>query len=419
MLRVTVGMLFACVILALPPGAAAQVHRVESRVVLSGCGTLDAPGEYVLAADVSSKGDCIKIVAGDVSLDCNGSRIEGKEFIGKGVMVNTPAPRIEIRHCRISNFLYGVEIQHGNTIHVHHNDLSNNFDDTHGSRHGAWLGLVDGGGIRVNHSTEIRIESNSANAGANGIDVRDSARVLIRGNTTNRNSANGIVLTNTSDSSIEENTVNDNLRWCTFPTERGDVVVPGCDSAGIMLQDGSSRNRVLKNVLLGPNGDGIFLRNHTTRCGDDTVIEHNEIIGAVWNSIEAGFCARIRIANNVFAKSKYGLWISFMDEVTVENNTFAEMEHAGIVLKNLHHARVQKNTFLNTTTGILLTGSTDDEKFGWTLRHPFAYYRSHSNIITHNSFAELTQAAVHLSNSTTNQISANVFRNVEIPLRED
>ncbi len=386
---------------------------VEKELV--GCATLDAPGTYLLVNDISSKGDCMRIHSGDVALDCGGRRIEGKEFIGKGVIVNTSLPRIEIRRCRILNFLYGIEIQNGREIRIQHNDVSNNFDDTHGSRHGVWLGLVDGGGIRVNHSAQIVIESNTANAGANGIDVRDSAHVLIRGNTTHRNSANGIVLTNTSDSVIQDNMVNDNLRWCTFPSERGDVVVPGCDSAGIMLQDGSSRNQVRGNVVLGQNGDGIFVRNHTARCGDDTVIEGNQIHGAVWNSIEAGFCDRLLIAGNEFRKSKYGVWISYMDGVTVRNNTFYDMEQAGMVLKNMHRARVEQNMFTNTVTGIALIGDTADEQFGWTLRHPFSYYRSHSNSITRNSFSAL-DTGVQLSNSEGNHITGNVFTDVVMPL---
>lgn len=377
---------------------------------LDGCGMITSPGSYRLSNGLSSKGTCFQIQASDVTLDCGNQQIVGKNFIGKGIVVGPNSARVEISNCRISNFLYGIEIQSGRAISIHNNDLSNNFDDTNGSHHGAWLGLVDGGGVRVNNSTDISIQANVANAGANGVDVRDSSRVFVRNNTTNRNSAFGIGLTDTSDSIVENNTVNDNVRWCTFPSNGRDVVVAGCDSAGILLQDGSSRNRVRNNVLLGQNGDGIFVRNYTGRCGDDTVIEKNKISGAVWNGIEAGFCDRILIQDNEFASSQFGVWLSYMDAVVVQNNRFSHMAQTAVALKNLHHAQIRSNVFADSVEGILLLGDTGDFQFGWTLRHPFAYYRSYANVVTGNSFTNLTRS-IRLANSIANQISANHYTN--------
>lgn len=376
--------------------------------MVTGCGIITAPGAYRLSAALDAKNTCVQIQASDVVFDCGNQPIGGKNFGGAGIVVGPNVARVEIANCRISHFLYGIEIQASTAVSIHHNDLSNNFDDTNGSHHGAWLGLVDGGGVRVNHSADITIESNVANNAANGIDVRDSARVTVLGNTTNRNSAFGIGLTNTSDSVIENNTVNDNVRWCTFPSNGHDVVVAGCDSAGILLQDGSSRNRVQGNVLAGQNGDGIFVRNHTGRCGDDTVIENNKISGAVWNGVEAGFCDGLLIQDNELSDGRFGVWISYMDRVVVQNNRFNRMDQIAIVLKNSHHAQIKNNVLSDGGQGILLLGDTGDEQFGWTLRHPFAYYRSYANIVTNNLFINLTRS-IDLSNSTANQISANRF----------
>lgn len=377
---------------------------------LAACANITTPGDYHLSANLGSNGTCFQIQTGDVKFDCQNRQIIGKNFIGKGIVVGPNVARVEISNCRISAFLYGIEIQASRAITIEHNDLSNNFDDTHGSYHGAWLGLVDGGGLRVNHSTDLLAEANVANAGANGLDVRDSARVTIRSNTTNRNSAFGIGLTNTGDSLIVNNTANDNVRWCTFPSNGRDVVVAGCDSAGILLQDGSSRNRVENNVLLGQNGDGIFVRNHTGRCGDDTIIKHNKIVGAQWNGIEAGFCDGLEIQGNEFVQSQFGVWISYMDHAVVQNNQFSRMEQTAIVLKNSSHAQIKNNVLSDSAEGLLLLGDTGDEKFGWTLRHPFAYYRSYANLVTGNIFTNVTRS-IRLSDSTANQIFANRFMN--------
>lgn len=405
------------------PLASQTSSRQPNVTVLTECASITAPGNYQLTTKLVANWDCIHIHASDVMLDCSGNSIEGKLFRGTGIIVESdagasPRQNIEIKNCRIFHFLYGIAVEHGKAIWIHHNDLSDNFDDTHGTYQGVWLGLVDGGGLRMNFVESGRVEANTANRGANGLDARDSRRLILRENTTASNSAFGIVLTNTSDSVVEANTVKDNVRWCTFPTAKGDVPVPGCDSAGIMLQDGSSRNRVTNNRILGRNGDGIFLRNFTHRCGDDTVITKNQIVGALWNGIEAGFCDRIRITDNDFSWTKIGVWLSYMDGAVVQNNRFDQIANTGIVLKNLHHALISSNSISNGDEGVYLWGDTGDEKFGWTLNHPFAYYRSYANIVTGNAFTNLARS-VHLSDSTANQISNNRFTNTPAGVVEE
>jgi parallel beta-helix repeat protein len=423
-----VSLLVLSMFLIAPPRLSAAGHAGSSPFVplfassalepiaLDSCTTINTPGAYQLAGNLVADWGCINIHADDVMLDCAGSTIEGKLFRGNGIVVESeagapPRQNIEIKNCRIFHFLYGIAIEHGKNIFIHHNDLSDNFDDTNGTYQGAWLGLFDGGGLRLNFVESSRVESNIVRRGTNGIDARDSRTLAIRNNTAASTSAFGIVLTNTSDSLVEGNRVEDNVRWCTFPGEQGQVIVPGCDAAGIMIQDGSNRNIVRSNLVLGQNGDGIFVRNHTGRCGDDSRIENNQIVGAVWNGIEAGFCDNLQITGNTFASSKFGAWISYMDNVVLQNNRFSGIEQTGVVLKNSHHARIQNNSFAESGGGIFVFADASDEKFGWTLRHPFAYYRSYANVISGNSFFNLTAGSIQLSDSTENQISANRFVN--------
>lgn len=411
-----------------PTSAQPIVYNSESSISnlqspVSSCSPITSPGTYILTADLKAGWDCINIRASNVTLDCDGKRIEGENYLGKGILVerygengNIRPQHVEIKNCRIAQFQYGIVVENGSDIYIHDNDLSGNWDDTRGSYHGAWLGIVDGGGLRMNESEASVIEGNVAHAGANGIDLRDSHHIVIRNNVTASNSAYGILLTNTSDSVIEGNTVNDNVRWCTFPGEQGEVVVPGCDSAGIMLQDGSSRNIVRENSLQGQNGDGIFMRNHTGRCGDDNVILNNRIVGAVWNGLEAGFCDGVKIIGNEFAQSKFGVWISYMDRIVLQSNRFNGIEQSAVVIKNSHHALIKNNWFNESGEGLLLVTDQRDAQSGWTLRHPFAYYRSYANVVSDNSFFHITTNAIRLQDSNANQIGTNSFLNVPTPL---
>jgi len=81
----------------------------------------------------------------------------------------------------------------------------------------------------------------------------------------------------------------ENVRRCAWG--KG-IVDRGCDAGGIILQDGSSNNIIKDNQVLGENGNGIFIKAHGVRCGDNNVIQNKQIIGAIYNSIELGVLQR-------------------------------------------------------------------------------------------------------------------------------
>ena len=82
---------------------------------------------------------------------------------------------IEIRNCHLSNFQYGIYVESGTNLVVRDNDSSENYDDTNPTdRSGVFLGMVEGGGIRLNKVLDALIASNTTNRQAIGIDLRDS-----------------------------------------------------------------------------------------------------------------------------------------------------------------------------------------------------------------------------------------------------
>src|SRR4029453_9007372 len=118
---------------------------------------------------------------------CAGHTLEGIDFRGAGVLVkpygadeSLRPERVEIKNCRIHHHLYGIQVERGKAIYVHDNDVSDNFDDTGHTYFGAGMGNVEAGGIRFTATEDSTIERNTANGSANGIYLRDSARIIVR-----------------------------------------------------------------------------------------------------------------------------------------------------------------------------------------------------------------------------------------------
>jgi parallel beta-helix repeat protein len=380
------------------------------------CQGIVTPGNYQVAIDLQSNGDCLVVTSSDVTIDCSDHLLKGQSHEGAGILVknsgggHSDGPQnVHIHHCKISGYHYAIAVESGSSIQIDHNDLSRNYDDTNRSYFGSWLGLVDGGGLRFDRVQDGVVEENIANDQAIGIDIRGSRRIRVFGNTTSTNSAFCILFVDTSGGEIANNLVEGNLRWCIFKAPDQDLVVPGCDSAGIMLEDGSGHNMVHDNTISGQNGNGIFLRNSDAHPGNGNQILNNTVDGAIWNGLEIGFCEDVLVAGNTFAHSKFGAWVSYVQNAALRGNSFSNIEIVGAVVRNTHKAVIQENHFESLPVALRVIGDESDKQFGWTLKDPFDDYRSYENLIVKNSFSKASSIGIHLANSTGNHLLGNVF----------
>lgn len=387
---------------------------------IDSCREINAPGYYELVADLKPHWGCLAIAANNVTLDCKNKSIKSLNGGGVGITVKrfgaSPGIRpenIEIRNCKISNQEFGILVDEGRNIRILHNDLSRNFDDTHGTYSGPWMGAVNGGGLRMNRTQDSLVADNISNRSSNGIDLRDSERIIVRNNETTLNSGFGILLWNTSHSQVLGNTVNDNSRWCTINDGKFiGWVVQGCDTAGILLQDGSGNDEISDNHIFGQNGDGIFIRAHGgMRCGDHNLVSNNTIYGAIWNAVEVGFCNDVRIIGNRIERAKIGVWVSFMDNVQVRDNTFINIDTYGVAIKDSPNAVVTGNTFRDSPEGVYLFF---DPSNALHLRKPLQSYASRGGSVIGNSFHNL-RTAIHFKDSTGNRVQHNLWENVPTP----
>ncbi len=384
----------------------------DPRIMLSRCGAIEAPGLYQLNADLRANGDCISVQTSRVVLDCAGHSLDGTGFAGYGIVVRKygllrdqlPAD-VEVRNCRLSNFKYGIYVEGGTRLLIHDNDSSGNYDDVDPrSRYGKFLGMTEGGGIRLDGVSEAAVVDNRAWNQAIGIDVRDSHAVTIHRNTASYNSAWGINLVQTRHSLVSNNIVADNIRYCTWGAG---VIGPGCDATGIMLQDGSSNNVVVENMITGDNGNGIFIKAHALKCGDNNTIIRNTILGALYNSIELGFCQGNKINYNVLRNSVDGVLVGFAQDTEIRGNTIENMKNHGILSPNSQRILVTGNEIVNSNEGIYFYSEHYDRQFfAWL---PPGEYVSKQNCLCGNTLRS-NSVAIRLKDSTDNRVTDNRIR---------
>ncbi len=380
---------------------------------LTQCADITDAGNYRLGADITGSGECIRIHTSYVVFDCNGHAIRGVNYLGYGVAIHkyglfnsqTPA-YVEVRNCRVSNFLYGIFAEAGNHLAIHDNDSSNNFDDVDPvSRFGKFLGMTEGGGIRFNNVNDSQISSNTTLNQAIGIDIRNSSGVVVKSNTASSNSAWGINLLRTQNSEASNNTTTDNVRKCQWGAG---TIGWGCDAGGIVIQDGSNGNLIANNMITGRNGNGVFIKAHALPCGSNNSIIGNTINSVLYNAVELGFCTGNRINNNTMRDGLDGVWLGFARNTEIKNNTVVNMRNHGIISSNSHDNTVSGNQIISSNEGLYFSSDDYDRAaFAWL---PPGDYTSHGNCLCGNTLQSNT-VAVHLMDSTNNQVTNNTFQN--------
>ncbi len=383
---------------------------------IAGCGAINSPGLYRLTTSLTSQWDCIQIFSDNVIFDCQGYSLNGRDLNGYGVVVHQignvlsqrPARNIEIRNCKSQKHKYGIFIDAADNLYIHDNTLTDHFRDTDTRNFGIFLGLAEGGGMRIGSTTNALIADNRADGSATGIDVRNSSGITVRGNAANGNTAWGVHFYNVQYSEISENTTRDNLRYCTWGNG---TVGPGCDAGGIMLQSGSSRNVIKNNTITGSNGNGIFVKAHGTPCGDGNVISGNTISGSLYNAIELSFCRDNKIENNRISNSLDGIWLGFAVKNALVGNQLQDLANHGIISWNSSDNNVSTNTIINSREGLYFYSSEyDREQFFFVQGSP-ADHTSRGNCLCDNTLLNNVAAAIHLNNSLKNQITQNRLTN--------
>lgn len=299
-------------------------------------------GQYSLPDGISIVGDNIRVVADGVHLiganqEHVGVRISGKNITLTGLSCASYYHGIHADHCE-NLMLDSLRIR--DTYEIDNIETFLHLWQPHGEAYGGAIVCRD-----VQHGTIINCDVQHQ---LNGIQLYDCHHLAVEQNNGAFNSGWGVYLNACNDNVIQDN----QLDFCNrlFRRPENGSVRAEADAAGVVMVQGSSRNKLLRNSCIG-GGDGIFITGYqhpnVIRSCSDNLIEDNDCRLSPNNAIESTFCQGNIFRRNNVSRSNYGLWMGYSWENTLEENHVEFNRWAGIAIEHGHDWTVKNNVIQN------------------------------------------------------------------------
>lgn len=170
-------------------------------------------------------------------------------------------------------------------------------------------------------------------------------------NVTAHDEQNGILLANVTHSTVLDDDISHNSGWGIglFDSSWNDILnnhadwdvrcegktySAGCDSAGVLLMEGSDHNRIIGNSFIH-SGDGYFLsKPHTGHSSDYNYVAYNDGSYSPHNAFESTFTRGDQFYHNKANHADYGFWLGFSRNTTVTDNQIEGCKHDGIAIEH-------------------------------------------------------------------------------------
>jgi len=372
-----------------------QQLDVQSGITITADTRLTA-GTYITPGGITIDGDNIRV-------DATGVNLVGVNQAGVGVHIR--GKNITLVGLSCSNFYHGVYAEYCenlilDSIRVRDAYEINNIETfLH-----LWQPLDEAyGGAIICHDVQHGTITNSdVQHQLNGIQLYDCHHMTIEKNNASFNSGWGVYLNACNDNVIQDN----QLDFCNrlFRRPENGSVRAEADAAGIVMVQGSSRNKLLRNSCIG-GGDGIFITGYQhpniIRSCSDNLIEDNDCRLSPNNAIESTFCQGNTFRRNDVSRSNYGLWMGYSWENTVEENHVEFNRWAGIAIEHGHDFIVKNNTIQNNHGDgmrLWLRGKRGDVLLQYWEGYETAYnFRMEGNLFKRNHIGFNAYTPEHLA----------------------
>lgn len=284
------------------------------------------PGTYRLPS-ASFDAPAIIVRGADITIDLTGVTLEGGEpladpdgYTGVGILVDA-SPNVTIKGGAVRGYKVGIRAAKTPKLHITGVDASYNYKQRlwsgieteslldwmsyHQNEKDEWLRY--GAAIYATDCDDCQFDNNVAVQGENGLMLTRVKNASVWNNTFSWNSALGIGTYRVTDSRIENNKLDWNVRGYSHG-----FYFRGQDSSAILMYEQSSRNRVWKNSATH-GGDGLFLWAGQTTMdtgqggANDNDFYYNDFSHAVANGIEATF-SRNTFGFNRIDDCWHGVW---------------------------------------------------------------------------------------------------------------
>jgi parallel beta-helix repeat protein len=357
---------------------------------LSGCSTIDTPGNYSLNADIDTQGNCFAIKASNVNLACNGHYITGG-FAGNAVY-GSGVNNITFNNCKIQNF--NTALNFSNSNHLSFSNITINQSGTSVSiTNSIFDSIVKVSSILgahgfvfkyVNDSTLTNDSAISGRQSASGYLLNYSYNNLIAYDVASSNNNYGFAFLNSRNNQVSNNTAQGNLKsdyYCS------------ANSGGLYAQQGGINNGVSKQNciwlvevqpipqqnlcqsisssdiitltqdMVYPYGHACYtVYNTNSSSGNDTVIN---CMGHTIYATRGGTFVDDINSSNVHVSNCYLKY--FTKPIIVQgpnaqiyNNTIGS-SNASISLINAFNPVVRTNNITNASYGIFVQSADDGQ----------------------------------------------------------
>ena len=356
-----------------PPASRTGPPTVELRrglVITSS--VLVARKTYELRADPSVDSAVIVVRGDNITVDFNGAELLGSardadpdEAAGVAIRV-VAGHNVRILNARVRGYRVGLLAVGTRGLALIDNDMSYNWKPRlfsvveheslvdwmsfHHNEQREWLRF--GAGIYLDGVRGGELRGNRVEQGINGIMLTRTDSLSIHDNTLSYNSGLGLALYRSSYNSIVHNQIDYDVRGYSHGVFRR-----GQDSAGLLMYEQSSHNRVLWNSVTH-GGDGLFLwaGQSTMDSGEgganDNLFAGNDFSFAPTNGMEATFSRNDFVGNRIEG-SDHGLWGGYSFNSRVIGNCFAN-NRIGIAIEHGQDISIVANHFDGDSTGISL-----------------------------------------------------------------
>ncbi len=378
-----------------------------------------APGNY--RVNVPDGAAVIEIDADNVDLDLIGVTLESTapnpwERVGVGVHA-IGRSHVTIRGGTIRGYRFGILLEGAS---VAASDIRIIGTDASGSRaqkllstpthydEGDWVDIFKleswesyGAGVYLKNVDGAWIESVVSHDAQNGMLLARVTHGTVYHSDLSRNSGWGIALWHSSENDLLENHADWDVRCESAAYSHG------CDSAGVLLMDASSRNRVVGNSL-AHSGDGYFLsRVENGAESNYNYVAWNDGSDSPHNAFESTFSEGDIFDHNIADRSDYGFWLGFSRDTTVAGNHIEGSKRDGIAIEHGSGNNIVRNQIIrNGTSGVRLfhrgTAADPSERYA----------------ILENTFAR-NPAALILEQTQDVAITANAFTDNKLGVKLD
>jgi nitrous oxidase accessory protein NosD len=384
------------------------------------------PGTYRLTASADLSTPALTVRGNDITIDFNGATLLGSPdgadpdtMAGVGILVDGGS-HVTIKNAVIRGYKVGILARRSPDLRLTHNDLSYNWKQRlysgiekeslvdwmsyHNNEKDEWLRY--GAAMYLSQCDRAEIDHNTAVQGQNGLMVTSSSGLRIWNNTFQFLSAIGVGLYRVTGSTIMHNRID----WCVRGYSHG-FYNRGQDSAGLLMYEQSSNNRVAFNSITH-GGDGLFLwagqsTMDTGKGGsNDNEFYNNDFSYAVANGIEATF-SRNSFFSNRIEECWHGVWGGYSYDSRWQDNTLARNQE-GIAIEHGQRNTIDGNTFDGDDIAIRLwQNASQDPDWGYPKNRDT---KSHGYEILGNQFRN-NKTALQIKD-TADVAVVNTFENV-------